>query len=441
MTSTSAPTPTTRAPIRFRRTAPLLFSALALTLSACVPTTDLRTIVPESHPSQGPVYAGPLVITRGGTYRGNWQSFDPAVPAVLVKTREPVVIEGSVLRGRGDLIKGADINLTVRNTTGYALNPLTSGAFPGRFLAVYKAVNLRIENNSLYGTSGMYVNLFVGTPSAGHTIKILRNRIRNVDGRYVDHVGKVTGKRYYVQAVQFNRLVRVPNIEIAWNEVINEPGESAVEDNISVYESSGTAASPIRIHNNYIFGAYAADPLKAQNYSGGGILLGDGDKESMDTAGGYVEVYNNQVINTSNHGVAIAGGHHHRVFGNRVLSSGLLPNGVVDPNANVGVYVWNIKTRTGKVAATFVNNSVQKNIVGWKRFGPAGKEYYNNLWTPSCSEATGNICKDNQDWPAPVTQEAERQEFALWQQKLEQSDVVVGAAREAGAPASANTAP
>lgn len=432
---------TSRRAARVRRSAILVFGGLTLSLTACVPAVDLRAVVPENDPSQGPAYTGPLVITRGGTYRGNWQSFDPAVPAVSVQTREPVVIEGSFLRGRGHLIKGEEINLTVRNTTGYALNPLTGGSFPGRFLAVYKAVNLQIENNTLFGTAGMYINLFVGNPAAGQTIKILRNQIRNVDGRYVNQLGEFTGKRYYVQAVQFNRIVRVPNIEIAWNEVTNEPGKSAVEDNINIYESSGTAASPIRIHNNYIYGAYAPDPLKAQNYSGGGILLGDGNKDNMDTAGGYVEVYNNQVINTSNHGVAIAGGHHHRIFGNRILSSGLLPSGMVDPNANVGVYVWNIKNRSGRVASTFVNNSVQKNIVGWKRFGPAGKEYYNNLWTPSCLEATGNVCKDNQDWPAPVTQEAERQEFVLWQQKLEQADVVVGATSTSGVPARANSAP
>ncbi len=442
MTATRVTTQTTPRPaVHFGRPAILVFGGLTLALTACVPAVDPRTIVPENDPSQGPAYTGPLVITRGGTYRGNWQSFDPAVPAVSVQTREPVVIEGSFLRGRGHLIKGEEINLTVRNTTGYALNPLTGGSFPGRFLAVYKAVNLRVENNTLYGTSGMYINLFVGNPAAGQTIKILRNQIRNVDGRYVNALGKFTENRHSVQAVQFNRIVRVPNIEIAWNEVINEPGKSAVEDNINIYESSGTAASPIRIHNNYIYGAYAPNPLKAQNYSGGGILLGDGAKDSMDIAGGYAEVYNNQVINTSNHGVAIAGGHHHKVYGNRVLSSGLLPGGAIDPNANVGMYVWNIKGGTGREAATFVNNTVQKNTVGWKRFGPAGKEYYHNLWTPSCLEAAGNVCKDNQDWPVPVTQDVERQEFVFWQKKLQDAGLLVGAGRASRMPAGASTSP
>ncbi|MBB5362408.1 hypothetical protein [Deinococcus humi] len=406
--------------------AALMFGALTVTLTACAPYVDTRAIVPENDPSEGPAYAGPLVITRGGTYQGNWQSFDPEVAAVTIKTRERVVIENSFLRGRGNLIRGINVNLIVRNTTGYGLNPLTNGSFPGRFLSVEDVLNLVVENNNLFGTSGIYVHLFKGNPAAGQTIRILRNRIRNVDGRYVDYRGKFTDKRYYVQAIQFNRVARVPNIEIAWNEVINEPGKSAVEDNFSMYESSGTASSPIRIHDNYIDGAYAANPLKAQKYSGGGILLGDGKKDDMDIAGGYAEVYNNQIINTSNHGIGLAGGHHHKVYGNRIVSAGLLPGGVIDPNANVGLYVWNINGSAKNNARTFINNSIQKNIVGWKRFGPAGKVYYHNLWTPSCLESAGNICKDNEAWPDPVGDDIASEEFARWQQKLSEAKVIVG---------------
>ncbi|WP_156039147.1 hypothetical protein [Deinococcus marmoris] len=415
-----------------------LLGALTLALTACVPTTDPRTIVPENDPSQGPAYSGPLVITRGGTYQGNWQSFDPAVPAVSVQTSEPVVIENSVLRGRGNLIRGEGASLTVRNSTGYGLNPLTGGSYPGRFLSLEKVLNLVVENNDVLGTSGIYVHLFRGNPAAGQTIRIVRNRVRNVDGRYVDQVGKFTGKRYYVQAVQFNQIARVPNVEIAWNEVINEPGRSAVEDNISMYESSGTPDSPIRIHDNYIYGAYAANPLKAQNYSGGGILLGDGQKDSMDIAGGYVDVYGNQIINTSNHGVGIAGGHHQKVYDNRLISSGVLPGGVIDPNANVGLYVWDIKGNARGAPKTFINNSVQKNLVGWRRFGPGGNVYYHNLWTPSCLETSGNTCKDNLPWPVPVSEEVTLQEFVFWQAKLREAKIVVGVP---GAPATALTSP
>ena len=131
-----------------------------MALTACAPYVDTRAIVPENDPSEGPAYTGPLVITRGGTYQGNWQSFDPEVAALTIKTSERVVIENSFLRGRGNLIRGFNVNLTVRNTTGYGLNPLTNGSFPGRFLSVEDVLNLVVENNNLFGTSGIYVHLF-----------------------------------------------------------------------------------------------------------------------------------------------------------------------------------------------------------------------------------------------------------------------------------------
>lgn len=404
----------------------LALGLVTLALSACAPAVDPRAVVAEDHPSGGRSYAGPLVITQGGTYTGSWQSLDPEVPVITIRTREPVVIENSYLRGRGNLIRGEAVNLTVRNTTGYGLNPLTDGLFPGRFLAVERVLNLLVENNELRGTSGIYINYFNGNPATGQTIKILRNRIRNVDGRYVNQVGKPTGKRYSVQAVQFNAVNRVPNVEIAWNEVINEPGKSAVEENFNLYESGGTPESPIKIHNNFIDGAYAVNPWKDKNYSGGGIMLGDGGYADMTVAGGYVDVYDNQVVRTSNQGIAIAGGHHQRVYGNRIVSSGRLPSGEVNPSANVGIYVWNNQADARKLSPTFFNNSVFNNLIGWARFNATGKVYYNNLWTPSCVEAAGNICKDNQPWPVPVSQDSEREEFTRWQNKMSQARVSVG---------------
>ena len=36
------------------------------------------------------VYSGPIVITSGGTYSGNWQSTSPGTAAVTIKTTSPV---------------------------------------------------------------------------------------------------------------------------------------------------------------------------------------------------------------------------------------------------------------------------------------------------------------------------------------------------------------
>ena len=59
-----------------------------------IETLETRTLLAQN----------PLVITHGGTYSGTWESDDRSVPAVVVKTSEPVIIENSVVRGRGDLI-------------------------------------------------------------------------------------------------------------------------------------------------------------------------------------------------------------------------------------------------------------------------------------------------------------------------------------------------
>ncbi|GGO27260.1 hypothetical protein GCM10008949_18740 [Deinococcus humi] len=396
--------------------------ALGLSFTALAVSTSN---VPETA-GTGTAYSGPLVITKGGTYRGNWQSLNPRIPAVTIKTREPVIIENSNLRGRGDLIRGFNVDLTVRNTRGYGMNPLADHAFPGRFLAVEFVFNLRAENNFMQGTSGMYVNRFQGDAAKGQTIKILRNKVQDVDGRYVDRTGRTTGSRYNVQAVQFNHVVRVPNIEIAWNEVVNQPGKSAPEENINLYETSGTPDSPIRIHNNYIHGAYAVDPVNDKAYSGGGIMLGDGSQKDLSVSSGYIEVYRNQIINTSNQGVAIAGGHDQHVWQNRILSTGRLPGGEIIPTANVGIYMWDIQGGARQSPPTFFNNSIQDNLIGWTRFRSNGNTWYNNLWTPDCTSATRSVCRNNRSWPTAITGETERGELVLWQSKLRDAKVIVG---------------
>ena len=67
-------------------------------------------------------WSGPIVISEGGTYSGNWHSTDARTPAVTVTTKDAVVIENSHIRSVGSLIKTtiAGINLTVRNSLGVA---------------------------------------------------------------------------------------------------------------------------------------------------------------------------------------------------------------------------------------------------------------------------------------------------------------------------------
>ncbi|WP_040381849.1 NPCBM/NEW2 domain-containing protein, partial [Deinococcus aquatilis] len=360
----------------------------------------------SSTPASNVQYSGPIVITKGGTYSGNWESTQNK-SAVLIQTSEPVIIENANIRSRGNLISGFKNRLTVRNTRGYALNPNVAGKAAGRAVNAEEVMNLRVENSYFEGTTGIYARAFMGNTSAGETIKILRNRFKNTDGRLSDGAGGYTGAYTIVQTVLFNNVKRLPNVEIAWNEIINEPGKSRTEENMNFYLSSGTPASPFLIHDNYIQGAYGVSPLTETFYAGGGILLGDG-KVTDPLDSGYARVYDNQVVGTTNHGIGIAGGVNNQVYNNRVISSGRTPAGERIPAANVGLYVWD-PNGAGKLAVpTFANNRMDNNVVGWTRVAADGKTSNSPTWFPHCG-LNATTCAGNQNI-GTVTLDMEKQE-------------------------------
>lgn len=370
-------------------------------------------------------YDKPIVIIKGGTYRGNWQSLDPKVPAVTVATGQRVVIENSNIRSKGTLIYSAfkNANLTVRNTRGTALNPdrpLKEYRFPGRFLLVEVFRNLVVENNELIGTSGIYLRDYRGKASQGQTIKILRNKVRNIDGRYSVGKGRFSTKEFrLVQFVQFNAVRRISGAEIAWNEVINVPGKSRPEENINMYLSSGVPSSRIKIHDNYIQGAYAVNP-RANTYAGGGINAADGSGKTLAEAAGHILVYRNQIVSTSNNGIAVSAGHDIEVYNNRVIASGYLPSGVPIAAQNVGLYVWD--PHGDKARKTFFNITVRDNLVAWGT-PLRGREAQNPTWFPDCEPGK---CRANRTLPGRVTLTMERQEYTRWLAKLKSAKITVG---------------
>ncbi|MFB9993177.1 NPCBM/NEW2 domain-containing protein [Deinococcus oregonensis] len=367
-------------------------------------------------------YSGPIVITKGGTYSGNWEN-TLNKSAVLIQTSEPVIIENSNIRSRGNLISGFKNRLTVRNTRGYALNPNVAGKAAGRAVNAEEVMSLRVENSYFEGTTGIYARAFMGNPAAGDTIKILKNRFRNTDGRLSDGVGGYNGKYSVVQAILFNNVKRLPNVEIGWNEIINEPGKSRTEENMNFYVSSGTPTSPFLIHDNYIQGAYGMSPLTDTFYAGGGILVGDG-KVSNPLDSGYARVYNNQIVGTTNHGIAIGGGVENRMYNNRVISSGRMPNGQRLPAANVGLYVWDVVGAGQLLPPTFANNRMENNVVGWTKVAADGKTSNNATWFPNCG-LNGTLCAGNQNI-GTVTLDMEKQEYTRWQDKVSSNNVKVG---------------
>ncbi|UQN09691.1 NPCBM/NEW2 domain-containing protein [Deinococcus sp. QL22] len=392
---------------------------------APVPPAAPAPVAPVPVPPAAPTeitYSGPIVITKGGTYSGNWEN-TLHKPAVLIQTSEPVIIENSNIRSRGNLISGFANRLTVRNTRGYALNPNVAGKAAGRAVNAEEFLNLRVENSYFEGSTGIYARAFRGNAAAGDTIKILRNRFKNTDGRLSDGAGGYNGSYDVVAAILFNNVKRLPNVEIAWNEIINEPGKSRTEDNMNFYLSSGTPSSPFLIHNNYIQGAYGMSPTTEATYAGGGIILGDGlVTDPLDT--GYARVYNNQIVSTTNYGIAIAGGVDNQMYNNRVLSSGRLADGQRIPAANVGLYVWD-PTGAGQLSpATFANNRMENNVVGWTKVAADGSTNNNPMWFPHCS-LNGTLCAGNQNLGI-ITLDMEKQEYQGWLSKISANNVKVG---------------
>ena len=200
-------------------------------------------------------YTSPITITQGGLYQGNWQSIDnPDVPAVTIATTDEVIIENSYIRGRGHLIKDnlAGVNVTVRNSHGCGMNPLVYRRAKGRFVEFSRGfAHAVIENNYLEGTAGIHFINYTGD-RATQTLKVFRNKAKNIDGRFstgttetgyytTDEAADGTTRNYrIVQFIQLDKVQNVPNMEIAWNEIINEPNNSRVEDNVNIYKGRRT---------------------------------------------------------------------------------------------------------------------------------------------------------------------------------------------------------
>ncbi|MFC4452481.1 NPCBM/NEW2 domain-containing protein [Deinococcus sonorensis] len=368
-------------------------------------------------------FGGPITITKGGTYSGNWESKNPNVPVITIKTSEPVTIQNSTLRGRGTLVAGFYNRVTLRNNKGYVLNPNVYGKNLGRFANLEQAYNITIENNYFEHGTGIYLRSFYGSASKGEGIRIRNNKMRDIDGRQSNGNNGYNGKRNISQAVLFNSIQRVANVDISWNEIINTPGNSYTEENINLYMSSGTASSPMRVHDNYIQGAYNDNPAYNATYPGGGILLGDG-QASDPSLMGHARVYNNQIVGTSNHGLGIAGGVDNQIYNNRVISSGRLPDGRPIAAQNVGLYVWDPYKLGQKRPAMFANNVMRDNFVMWTKVKSNGSTTTNPWWVPNCG-LNNTVCSGNVNG-GTATLDTEKQEYQRWLNKLASSGVKVG---------------
>jgi hypothetical protein len=311
-------------------------------------------------------------------------------------------------------------------------NPNVAGQAKGTPIHAYQSASVLVENSDFEsgGFNGVWVQQYAGNYSTGNTIRILNNRIHNVDSRLSDGKGGYLTSQAggFSHGIILSDVYGVPGIEIAWNQIINEPYQSRVEDSINIYQSSGTTASPMQVHDNYIQGGYAADPANANGLGyTGAALITDGAQTDPARTTSFLKIHDNQAVSVGNSGIAIAMGHDIEMYSNRVVSSGQLTDGTnITTSYAAGMSHWDWQyAPPATPPASFGNNSVHDNLSGLRRENNGSWErsdYYmpvspavsfnNAQWTPTTADAP------------TLTDEAD--ELLGWNEKLISQEATVG---------------
>jgi hypothetical protein len=356
-------------------------------------------------------WSAPIVITRGGTYSGNWQSTNAKTPAVAIATQDPVIIQDSHISSAGNLIqaevKGADV--TVRNSLGVAMNASVKGQSNGVFLDAASPRRLDVENNYLENVrDGVVVRGYSGDRSVQQTLVIRGNRVRNLNGLLSDGAGGYEPEegtsRSLSRFLALDNVQSVPGIDVGWNEVVDYPAQSLVSDVINVYRSSGTANQPLQVHDTYIQDAH----------QGGGIKTDGAADDTVQDAPAYTDVHDNQVVGTASYGIAFSAGHDNMAVNNRVISAGVAGDGTKTAAQQAGLSNANVH------GGVLYNNTMHDNLVGWacRRSSCAAA-----LFLPA---SPGDYSSNAVMSTKLITPETEESEYLLWLNKTASTGIKVG---------------
>jgi hypothetical protein len=170
--------------------------------------------------------------------------------------------------GSGDFIRITDNSrVTVQNCRFYGTGSQPIGTTRRRALYAYKPAQLVFKHHYLLNMAGTKVEYWAANTSAtDSTLRWRYNRVENICGG--------TGGDYR-QALQLQHVEEWAGIEVAYNQIINTPNQSRVEDNFYLGESSGTTNSRLRLHHNYVQGAYPA-LATVSGFTGTGITTDAG---------------------------------------------------------------------------------------------------------------------------------------------------------------------
>ena len=273
----------------------------------------------------------------GGNLSVQWMLPSGEIEAPIAAQRlEPYTEKVDV-----DYAASGSVDLYNKHNITISGKSMTGGSTP--VIKLTNCSNITITGNRISNSKDVGIYLY-----NCKNITITDNFFTNVaTGVYADHTGGgivVNNNQFFNMKGPFPRgqFVQFNNVKGAGSSISNNKGENIIgqsyaEDAISLYQSEGTASSPILIKGNLIRGGGPSE-------SGGGIMLGD-------NGGAYLYASDNILVNPGQFGMAISGGHHITMVNNTIY-------GKQQKFTNVGLYVNDIggwKTSDNKVT----NNRVR----------------------------------------------------------------------------------
>lgn len=228
--------------------------------------------------------------------------------------------------------------ITVSNQSGVTIENVSISNPNGPCVRIEGSSRVTIKNSTIgpCGDWGVFIdkssdvtvqNTRIRTDSSKGGIYGHGSRSIVVTDNFIDRSGR--------NPVQFDKVTG-PGNRIDNNTIVS----NAAEDMISVYKSSGTSGSWLRVTRNVV------QDNTGQSGSGSGILVGD-------AGGSFILVEGNQLTGPGQAGIGVASGSNIRIINNSVKSPRL-------PWSNVGIYVWN------QYGSGCNNIEVRGNFVDWK---------------------------------------------------------------------------
>lgn len=359
-------------------------------------------VTPPPPPSPPVVWDGPLVITAGGTYSGNWESISPATPAIRVNTTAAVTITGRVRNLAGgaliDAVGSGPVQITLDHLFAYGGDTYQTS---GRFLDAEGFQAITVRSCTIENTRG--IDLALGV--AGCTVLITKNRHRNIKGApAAPPQGNFAQLRAFIPA----------SVEISWNEILNEYDKSEPEDIISLYY-----VSSCQVHDNFLLHQSRVGNLSGSSQSG--IMIDGSDTPGSPFKPSNNHVYANQVID--GYGIVTyvtQGGDNNLVENNRIVADRLLPNGADKANGSGSPLA---------ITPGGTGNHAHGNVVGY--VDKDGTYISASVLANSLTGAPeGGATEAGNNTVLPlnqITAQAELNERTLWEQKLAANGITIGA--------------